>query len=80
METWINLLQWPAMVLTLVASWWVASSHAKRRNIGFWLFTGSNVLWAAWGVGSHAYALVVLQVGLLAMNIRGMVKTETDAG
>jgi hypothetical protein len=67
------------MVLTLVASWWVASSHAKRRNVGFWLFTGSNVLWAAWGAGSHAYALVVLQVGLLAMNIRGMLKTETDA-
>ena len=66
------------MALTLAAAWWVASSNSKRRNLGFWLFTGSDVLWAAWGLYAHAYALVVLQVGLLALNVRGMRKTEAQ--
>ena len=71
-----DFLQWPAMVLTLAASWWVASSHAERRNVGFWLFIASNVLWAAWGLYAQAGALVVLQVGLAALNVRGMRKTD----
>jgi len=72
----LDLVQWPAMALTLAASWWVASSRADRRNVGFWLFIGSNVLWTVWGVYAQAYALVVLQLGLFAMNIRGTKKTD----
>ena len=75
----VDLLQWPAMALTLAASWWVASSSSKRRNLGFWLFLVSNILWAAWGLYAHAYALVVLQAGLVAMNVRGMRKTDEQA-
>ena len=75
----VGLLQWPAMALTLAASWCVASSSSKRRNLGFWLFMASNVLWVAWGVYAHAYALVLLQAGLAALNVRGMRKTETQA-
>ena len=75
----VDLLQWPAMGLTLAAAWWVASSNAKRRNLGFWLFTASNVVWAAWGLHANAYALVVLQIGLFALNLRGMRKTETES-
>ena len=75
----VDLLQWPAMALTLAASWWVASANSKRRNLGFWLFLASNALWAAWGLHAHAYALVALQVGLVAMNVRGMRKTETQS-
>ena len=76
----LDLLQWPAMALTLAASWCVASSHASRRNVGFWLFIVSNVVWGVWGIYAHAYALVVLQVGLAALNIRGMRKTDSAAG
>lgn len=76
---YLDLLQWPAMALTLAASWWVASSHAQRRNVGFWLFMASNVLWAAWGLYAHAYALVLLQLGLVALNVRGMRKTDEAA-
>jgi hypothetical protein len=72
----LDLLQWPAMALTLAASWWVASSHAGRRNLGFWLFLASNVLWSAWGIHARAYALVLLQLGLFVLNVRGMLKTE----
>ena len=72
----LDLVQWPAMALTLVASWWVASSRPDKRNVGFWLFIASNVLWAVWGVYAHAYALVVLQIGLCAMNVRGAHKSD----
>ena len=70
-------LQWPAMVVTLVATWLVGSNAKPRRHAGFWLYVASNVLWTAWGVASHAYALIVLQVGLLILNVRGMRKTDT---
>ena len=34
----IGLLQWPAMVASLVAAWLVASSSERRRAVGFWVF------------------------------------------
>ncbi len=73
---WIDLLQWPAMVVTLLASWLVASRSAVRRHVGFWVFLASNGLWVAWGLHASAYALIALQLGLAAMNIRGAVKTD----
>lgn len=72
----INLLQWPAMVVTIAASWLVGSNNKGHRNWGFWFFMASNVLWVIWGVYSNAPALVVLQLGLAVMNIRGVIKTE----
>jgi len=71
-------LQWPAMAVTLVATWLVGSNAKPRRHWGFWLYVASNVLWTAWGLAAHAYALIVLQVGLLILNVRGMRKTETS--
>ena len=35
------------------------------------LFLLSNVLWMVWGVHARAYALIVLQLCLVVMNIRG---------
>jgi hypothetical protein len=72
----LDLLQWPAMAITLVASWLVASSKENRRNTGFWVFLLSNVLWAVWGWHTQAWALVSLQMGLASMNIRGALKTD----
>ena len=72
----LGLLQWPAMVVTIIASWLVASTEDGRRNWGFWVFLVSNALWVAWGWHTQAYALMALQFGLAAMNIRGAVKTE----
>jgi hypothetical protein len=67
----MDFIQWPAMCVTITAAWFVSSSSRARRKIGFWLFLLSNVLWVTWGVSAHAYALIVLQVGLAIMNIRG---------
>ena len=73
---YLDLLQWPAMVVTVVASYLVASTAKHRRAIGFWLFLGSNVLWTAWGFHDKAWALVGLQFFLAAMNARGIYKNE----
>lgn len=73
----LNLIQWPAMAITVIAAWMVASQRKRRRNWGFWLFLLSNVLWIVWGLGDHAYALIVLQLALAALNIRGAVKNQS---
>src|SRR5690606_14282789 len=71
MESLIDLLQWPAMLVTLIAAWLVGSRHRVRRCAGFLCFILSNVLWVIWGWHSQAWALIVLQLGLFAMNLRG---------
>ena len=64
------------MAVTLAAAWLVASNSKTKRNWGFWCFIASNVLWMAWGWHAGAWALIVLQFGLLALNLRGIKKTE----
>ena len=73
---WINHVQWPAMIVTLLSAWLVASQSKGRRQWGFWLFLLSNVLWIAWGFYAKAYALITLQFGLAFLNIRGVAKNE----
>jgi hypothetical protein len=72
----LDLVQWPAMVVTVAAAWLVASTTKRRRALGFWCFLLSNVLWIAWAWHTSAWALVVLQVALAALNIRGAYKNE----
>jgi hypothetical protein len=72
----LDLLQWPAMAITVAAAWLIASRSAHKRAAGFWCFLASNVLWVAWGLHDRAYALVTLQFFLAALNIRGVYKNE----
>lgn len=76
----VDFIQWPAMILTAVAAWLVGSQSRRKRNIGFWLFLLSNALWMVWGWHSQAYALVLLQVCLAAINVRGAQKNDSTAG
>jgi hypothetical protein len=72
----LDLLQWPAMAITIVAAWLVASRSPHKRAVGFWCFLASNVLWVAWGFHDGAWALVGLQFCLAALNFRGVYKNE----
>ena len=74
-----DLTQWPAMALTAAAAWLVGSQSRTKRNLGFWIFLLSNVLWAVWGWHARAYALIILQVCLAAINIRGAQKNDPTA-
>ena len=73
---YFDLLQWPAMIVTISAAWLVASRSARKRKVGFWVFLVSNVLWSIWGWHDEAYALIALQIALAATNIRGAYKNE----
>lgn len=44
--------------------------------IGFVCFSVCNVLWVIWGFYADAYALIVLQVCLFLMNLRGLKKNS----
>jgi hypothetical protein len=76
--TLLDLSQWPAMLITVIAAYFVASTHARRRRVGFWLYLLSNVLWVIWGVHSKAYALILLQLCLAGMNVRGERKNSSS--
>ena len=75
---WLDALQWPAMVVTVIAAWLIGSQRKIRRMIGFWCFLSSNALWIVWGWHARAWAMVILQIILAGMNIRGANKNETD--
>ena len=79
MDEALNAVQWPAMVATLLAAWLVASQTKRKRTWGFWCFLAGNVLWVVWGWHDQAWALVALQAGLFALNLRGVSKNEQPA-
>jgi len=74
---WIDLLQWPAMAVTVAAAWLVGSQRPRRRMLGFWSFLASNVLWTVWGWFDQAWALIALQLFLAAMNVRGLRRNKS---
>jgi hypothetical protein len=78
-DTLIDFLQWPAMLVTLGAAFLVGARHARRRTFGFYTFIVSNLLWIVWGVHDEAWALITLQAGLCAMNVRGIVRNHREA-
>ena len=74
----LDWVQWPAMLVTVLAAWLIGSQRPERRMMGFVCFSLSNVLWVIWGVYAHAYALIVLQICLFLMNLRGFKKNADD--
>jgi len=77
MDSFLNAMQWPAMIATLVAAWLVGSQTKAKRSAGFWCFILSNVLWVIWGWHARAYALIGLQFGLFLINVRGTRKNDS---
>ena len=77
---YVHQLQWPAMIVTVIAAWLIASQVKHRRVAGFWVFLLSNALWITWGWHDHAHALVALQIALAFLNFRGVYKNDPSAG
>jgi len=50
-----------------------------QKELGLRVFLLSNILWIVWAAGDRAYAMIVLQVCLAAMNIRGVRTNDTSA-
>lgn len=72
----LDAVQWLAMAATVGAAWLVAAQSRRQRRAGFWVYLLSNLLWVVWGLHDHAYALIVLQFCLAALNIRGVNKND----
>jgi hypothetical protein len=67
-----DLLQWPALVLSIIGAWLVGGSRANQRFAGFLLFLASNVLWAAWGLGIGAWGVAITQAFFTWTSLRGI--------
>ena len=76
MDDFLAMLEWPAMAVSLLAAWWMASQKPEKRILAFWLLILGNLLWIAWGWRDGAWALIALQVGLILLNARGILKNE----
>ena len=74
----LALLEWPAMAITLAAAWWMGSRKPGKRIVAFCMLIVGNLMWIGWGWGEDARALIALNVGLLALNVRGIVKNEDE--
>ena len=77
MGEFLDFLQWPAMAVSLYAAFMIGSKKAGKRIFGFWMFILSNIMWIIWGFHDEAWALISLQVALMAMNVRGIFKNES---
>ncbi|MDZ5436144.1 YgjV family protein [Pseudomonas fluorescens] len=75
---YVDWIQWPAMLVTVLAAWLIGSQRPRRRMAGFICFILSNILWVVWGAYAQAYALIVLQICLCVMNLRGFKKNRKD--
>jgi hypothetical protein len=75
---YLDWVQWPAMLVTVLAAWLIGSQRPQRRMSGFVCFSLSNLLWVIWGVHAGAYALIVLQLCLFLMNLRGFMKNRVS--
>jgi hypothetical protein len=72
----LSLLEWPAMAISLAAAWWMGSRKPGKRIAAFCMLIVGNLLWIGWGWGEDARALIALNLGLLALNVRGILKNE----
>ena len=76
MEDFVAYLEWPAMLITLAAAWWLGSKKPEKRIFAFSLLIAGNLMWIAWGWGDDAWALIALNVGLMGLNVRAIMKNE----
>jgi hypothetical protein len=68
----LDLLQWPALILSIAGAWCVGGSTSPQRLLGFWLFLLSNIAWASWGCGAGAWAVVISQLVFTITSVRGI--------
>ncbi|MBC7685914.1 MAG: hypothetical protein H7176_11885 [Bdellovibrionales bacterium] len=78
MENFFAMFEWPAMAVSLAAAYWMGSTKAKKRIVAFLMLIVGNLMWIAWGWGEEAWALIALNLGLMALNVRAIFKNEEE--
>lgn len=67
-------LDWLAMCLTFSAIYLLGN----KSRAGFVMMILGNLCWSAIGVWANSYAMVIANLGFLAMNLRGFVRWSPD--
>ena len=63
-------LDWLAMCLTFFAIYLLGN----KNRLGVAVMITGNVCWSTIGLWAHSYAMVLANLGFLAMNVRGISK------
>ncbi len=67
-------IDWLAMFLTFIAIWQIGN----KKRIGFVLMISGNICWAAIGILTESYAMVVANTVFIAMNSRAIIKWKEE--
>lgn len=71
----ITILDWIGTIMVLIAAFILSSkksSKPKNRMYGFIFFLISNILWIPFAILLHAYGLLITQIILFFINLRGI--------
>jgi len=71
MDAMLPLLEWSGAILGLIGAGMLAINHRVSR-FGWLFYLVSNVCWVAFGIATHAFGLVVMQVGFTVTTLVGI--------
>ena len=66
------------MAISLAAAYWLGSTKPQKRIVAFFMLIVGNLMWIAWAWPEGAWALIALNVGLMALNVRAIMKNEQE--
>lgn len=69
--TWIDAIGWLAAIAGLLGAYLLAQNN-KSSKWGFVMFLVSNCFWFVFGYYTHAYSLVVQQIGFTVTSCIGI--------
>lgn len=70
MELLINVLSWGGCGLLLLGLRLIGD----QKRLGFWIASVAELMWIAWGLLTHSYALVAMSLAILVMYARAIWK------
>ena len=65
-------LDWIAMCLTFAAIYLLGN----KNRLGFAVMIAGNLCWSVIGIWASSYAMILANMGFLAMNARGLTKWD----
>ena len=72
----LDVFQWPALAVTAVAVWLIATEGRPRRFWGFLFGLVATGLWAAWAWNAGAWGVAAAQAVLAVALGRGAVRSR----
>jgi hypothetical protein len=64
----VNVLSWGGCALLL----WGLKLIGDKKLSGFYVATVAELLWIAWGLMTHSWALIVMSLAIVAVYVRAI--------